>query len=227
MIVSKYEAGLKTRYEVSKSYDLKKISETRVNFESVYSLSLKNDRDYEKLKLLAILSPILIASFDNGNIRLNFLEETIKKSTYPYGLYPNIFDNFRIGEYLKAYESLKRDEYKEDIILREDMTLDFYFNPMPDPLLKSLVVMIDTLVEDYENRKILLNYFNKMRDDIVRNGRRSIMANGIQAFYLNKYIVVWMLDLIDFINKKNPGVSSLLDPIEDLVNNLKTPADIK
>ena len=53
------------------------------------------------------------------------------------------------------------------------------------------------------------------------------MANGIQAFYLNKYIVVWMLDLIDFINKKNPGVSSLLDPIEDLVNNLKTPADIK
>lgn len=227
MIVSKYEAGLKTRYEVSKSYDLKKISETRVNFESVYSLSLKNDRDYEKLKLLAILSPILIASFDNGNIRLNFLKETIKKSTYPYGLYPNIFDNFRIGEYLKAYESLKRDEYKEDIILREDMTLDFYFNPMPDPLLKSLVVMIDTLVEDYENRKILLNYFNKMRDDIVRNGRRSIMANGIQAFYLNKYVVVWMLDLIDFINKKNPSVSSLLEPIEDLVNNLKTPADIK
>ena len=227
MIVSKYEAGLKTRYEVSKSYDLKKISETRVNFESVYSLSLKNDRDYEKLKLLEILSPILIASFDNGNIRLNFLKETIKKSTYPYGLYPNIFDNFRIGEYLKAYESLKRDEYKEDIILREDMTLDFYFNPMPDPLLKSLVVMVDTLVEDCVNRKIFLNYFDKMRDDIVRNGRRSILANGIQAFYLNKYVVVWMLDLIDFINKKNPGVSSLLDPIEDLVNNLKTPADIK
>ncbi len=88
-------------------------------------------------------------------------------------------------------------------------------------------MIVDTLIEDDSNRKELLKYFDKMRDDIVINGRRSIIANGIEAFYLNKYVVVWMLELIELIKTKKPGASRFLGPIFDLVSNLKTPADIK
>ena len=86
--------------------------------------------------------------------------------------------------------------------------------------------MVDNLILDDKNRKELLKYFDKMRDDIVINGRRSILANGIQAFYLNKYVVVRMLELIDFIKKSNPKSNPYLKAIEDLVNKLKTPRDI-
>ena len=83
--------------------------------------------------------------------------------------------------------------------------------------------MIDSLIEDKNNRKNLLKYFDKMRDDIVINGRRSIIANGIQAFYLNKYVVVWIIDLINFIKENNPDSYKYLQAIFDLINNLKTP----
>ena len=62
-----------------------------------------------------------------------------------------------------------------------------------------------------------------MRDDIAINGRRSIIANGIQAFYLNKYVVAWIIDLINFIKENNPDSYKYLQPIFDLINNLKTP----
>lgn len=70
-------------------------------------------------------------------------------------------------------------------------------------------------------------YFKEIRDDIVINGRRSILANGIQAFYLSKYVVVWMLDLISFIKEKNPGAFKYLLPIYKLASNLKTPRNLK
>ncbi len=83
--------------------------------------------------------------------------------------------------------------------------------------------MVDALIEDDSNRQMLLQYFDQMRDDIVINGRRSILANGIQAFYLNKYLVVWMLDLINFIKENDPDSYKYLQAIFDLINNLKTP----
>ena len=83
--------------------------------------------------------------------------------------------------------------------------------------------MVDSLIEDDKNRKTLLKFFAKMRNDIVINGRRSILANGIQAFYLNKYVVVWALELFDFIKENKTDTSKFLEPIYDLTNNLKTP----
>ena len=43
-------------------------------------LIFPNDIESKRLKLLVILSPIFIASFDNGTYELEFLKNTIKKS---------------------------------------------------------------------------------------------------------------------------------------------------
>lgn len=223
MILSKFEKGKKTSFEISDGYDFKKYSESESKIENVFSLSLTNDVDDEKLRLLVILSPIFIAAFDNGSYELEFLKKTIENSAYPYGLYPNFFENFDKIQYLKAYEDSNKQIVTEDIRLREDNTIDFYFNPIKDSYLKSLVVMVDSLIEDDKNRKTLLKFFAKMRNDIVINGRRSILANGIQAFYLNKYVVVWALELFDFIKENKTDTSKFLEPIYDLTNNLKTP----
>lgn len=227
MILTKFENGKKISYQVTGEYGFEEISQDQSQFEDCFCLEIENDPDDEKLKLLVILSPIFIAAFDNGNVELEFLKKTIKNSSYPFALYPDFFGDFDKKEYFKAYEDKDEGKITEDIILREDKIIEFYFNSLPEAYLKSLLAMVDGLIEDDSNRRNLLHYFDQMRDDIVINGRRSILANGIQAFYLNKYVVVWMLDLFSFIQKNKADVSSFLDPIMDLVNDLKTPANIK
>lgn len=227
MILTKFENGKKISYQVTGEYGFEEISQDQSQFEDCFCLEIENDPDDEKLKLLVILSPIFIAAFDNGNVELEFLKKTIENSSYPFALYPNFFGNFDKGQYFKAYEDKDEGKITEDIILREDKIIEFYFNSLPEAYLKSLLAMVDGLIEDDSNRHNLLQYFDQMRDDIVINGRRSILANGIQAFYLNKYVVVWMLNLFAFIKENKADVSSLLDPIMDLVNSLKTPANIK
>lgn len=227
MILTKFENGKKISYQVTGEYGFEEISQDQSQFEDCFCLEIENDPDDEKLKLLVILSPIFIAAFDNGNVELEFLKKTIENSSYPFALYPDFFGDFDKKEYFKAYEDKDEGKITEDIILREDKIIEFYFNSLPEAYLKSLLAMVDGLIEDDSNRRNLLHYFDQMRDDIVINGIRSILANGIQAFYLNKYVVVWMLDLFSFIQKNKADVSSFLDPIMDLVNDLKTPANIK
>ena len=227
MILTKFENGKKISYQVTGEYGFEEISQDQSQFENCFCLEIENDPDDEKLKLLVILSPIFIAAFDNGNVELEFLKKTIENSSYPFALYPDFFGDFDKKEYFKAYEDKDEGKITEDIILREDKIIEFYFNSLPEAYIKSLLAMVDGLIEDDSNRRNLLHYFDQMRDDIVINGRRSILANGIQAFYLNKYVVVWMLDLYAFIQKNKADVSSFLDPIMDLVNSLKTPANIK
>lgn len=227
MILTKFENGKKISYQVTDEYGFEEISQDQSQFEDCFCLEIENDPEDEKLKLLVILSPIFIAAFDNGNVELEFLKKTIENSSYPFALYPDFFGDFDKKEYFKAYEDKDEGKITEDIILREDKIIEFYFNSLPEAYLKSLLAMVDSLIEDDSNRRNLLQYFDQMRDDIVINGRRSILANGIQAFYLNKYVVVWMLDLYAFIQKNKADVSSFLNPIMDLVNDLKTPANIK
>lgn len=227
MILTRFENGKKITYQVTDGYGFEQISQNQSQFEDCFCLEIENDPDDEKLKLLVILSPIFIAAFDNGSVELEFLKKTIENSSYPFALYPDFFGNFDKDQYFKAYDDKDEGKITEDIILREDNIIEFYFNSLPEAYLKSLLAMVDGLIEDDSNRRNLLQYFDQMRDDIVINGRRSILANGIQAFYLNKYVVVWMLDLYAFIQKNKADVSSFLDPIMDLVNSLKTPAKLK
>lgn len=227
MIINKVINNKKTCFIIGNDYIFEKISEKEIQFEDSFSINITNDDENEKLRLLVILSPIFIASFDNGSSKLEFLKKTIENSSYPYGLYPNFFDNFSKDSYFAEYKHWDKKSIKEDIILNHDGTIDFYINPISDSYLLSLIAMIDSLIEDDANRKDLLKYFDKMRDDIVINGRRSILANGIQAFYLNKYVVVWMLELIDFIKNNNPSQAPYLKAIENAVNELKTPRNFR
>ncbi|WP_311481214.1 hypothetical protein [uncultured Anaerococcus sp.] len=227
MILTKFKNRKKISYQVTDSYVFKEISKDQSQIEDCFCLKIQNDPMDEKLKLLVILSPIFIASFDNGRSELEFLKKTIKNSSYPFALYPHFFGDFDKDQYFKANRDRADKKITEDIILRQEGIIEFYFNSLPEAYLKSLIAMVDALIEDDSNRKILLKYFDKMRDDIVINGRRSIIANGIQAFYLNKYVLVWMLDLYDFVKENKADVLPYLDPIMALVNELKTPAKLK
>lgn len=182
--------------------------------------SFDNDKDNKRLKLLIILSPIFIASFDNGDYELEFLNNTIENSKFPYGLYPHFFDGFDKDHYRDSY---KNYDLAEDIFLTLDEKIEFYVNPMDDEYVLALKTLLEKLILDDNNLNELLIYFELIRDDIVRNGRRSILANGIQGFYLQKYVVVWMIELCNKITDQNPSLNSQLNPIFELANNLKTP----
>ncbi|WP_394012015.1 hypothetical protein [Anaerococcus cruorum] len=197
--------------------------EIKINKDFV-KYSFLNDGDNNRLRLLVTLSPIFIACFDNGNYELEFLKNTIKKSDYPYGLYPNFFEGFDKDSYFKTYENKKSNE---DIILKRDGSIDFYVNPMEEKYIIALKNLIEGLILDSEVNKYWNDYFKKMRNDIVINGRRSIIANGIQGFYLNKYVLVWMMDLCDYIKENNPNLYEDILPIYHLSSNLKTMVDSK
>lgn len=179
-----------------------------------------NDLENKRLRLLVTFSPILIASFDNGRYELEFLKNSIEKSKYPYGLYPNFFQGLSIDEYRKSY-----DKYNpvEDIFLNKENNIEFLINPMENQYLDALVSIIENVIIDPKANNYYTDYFKEIRNDIVINGRRSILANGIQGFYLSKYVVIWMIDIINFIKENNPKAYEDLKTIEFLANNLKTP----
>lgn len=187
-------------------------------------LIFPSDNKYKRLRLLVILSPIFIASFDSGERQLDFLRRTIDNSKFSYGLYPKFFENFDIDDYRKAYKDY---QVKEDIYINENNDIEFVVNPMDDSYLDSLICLIDKLIIDENNLNYFLDYFAKIRNDIVINGRRSILANGIQGFYLSKYVVVWMIDLCNHLLRENPDLLEKLNPIYSLSNNLKTISQVK
>lgn len=186
-------------------------------------LIFPNDEENNNLKLLVTLSPIFIASFDSGKNELEYLSKTIEKSKFPYGLYPHFFANFDIEEYKKAY---KNYEVEEDIYLNEQNNIEFRINPIKDIYLDALIVLIETIILDRKSNEHFTKYFAQMRDDIVRNGRRSILANGIQGFYLSKYVVVWMLDLCQYVMDHHSAKKDDIMAIYELANTLKTPSSI-
>lgn len=179
-----------------------------------------NDLEYKRLRLLVTLSPILIASFDNGYNELEFLKNSIKKSKFQYGLYPNFFQGFSIEEYRKSYENYNS---AEDIFLNKENNIEFIINPMDNQYINALTSIIENVIIDPKANCFYTDYFKEIRNDIVINGRRSILANGIQGFYLSKYVVVWIIDIVNFIKENNPDTSKDLEIIENLTNNLKTP----
>lgn len=179
-----------------------------------------NDLEYKRLRLLVILSPILIASFDNGSYELEFLKNSIEKSKFPYGLYPNFFQDFSIENYRKSYENYNS---AEDIFLNKENEIELIINPMENQYIDSLARIIESIIIDPKANSFYTDYFKEIRNDIVINGRRSILANGIQGFYLSKYVVVWMIDIVNFIKENNPDAYKDLVLIENLTNNLKTP----
>lgn len=187
-------------------------------------LIFPNDGDNNNLKLLVTLSPVFIASFDSGKNELEFLKQTIEKSRFPYGLYPNFFSDFDIDDYRKAY---KNYEVEEDIFLNEQNNIEFRINPFDDIYLNSLIALIEGIILDEKSNEYFTKYFDQMRDDIVRNGRRSILANSIQGFYLSKYVVVWMLDLCQYVMDHHPAKKDDLMAIYELTNTLKTPSSNK
>ena len=102
--------------------------------------------------------------------------------------------------------------------------IEFRINPLDDIYLNGLVSLIEVLILDEKSNAYFTDYFKKMRDDIVINGRRSILDNGIQGFYLSKYLVVWMIDLCDYVINISPEKRDDIKAIYSLANNLKTPS---
>lgn len=181
-------------------------------------INIENDENNEILKLLIILSPIFITIFDNSTC-LNFFRENLSKSNFPYGLYPTFFEGFSKDSYFDFY---KDHDKNEDIILNFDNTIDFTINYVKDMYLFSLLALMEVLFEKYTRRR-LLTYFKKIRNDIVINGRRSILANDIYAFYLSKYLVNWGLDLMRIAKYKDYKRYLLIRPTYKLTNSLKRP----
>ncbi|MDY3005421.1 hypothetical protein HV819_02525 [Anaerococcus sp. AGMB00486] len=209
----------KNSFEIRKN--LKKLSYYKFgesNESDRIKLLIENDKDDEILRLLVILSPIFITIFDNSN-DLSFFKEYLKHSNFTYGLYPNFFEGFDRDKYFEFY---KGHEKNEDIVLNFDNTIVFTINYIEDKYIVSLIALIEVLFNKY-NRRVLIDYFKEIRNDIVINGRRSILANDIYAFYLSKYLINWALDLMKIVRYKDKKNFELIRPIYELSNNLKRP----
>lgn len=177
---------------------------------------IKSDEDYKNLKLLVILSPIFLACFDSSKEELLYFRENLETSNFTYALYPKFFP-FSEKDYRAFYENV---ENREDIYLNENKEIEFSLNPLLDKYILSLAYLIEKLIVDEKNKNALLDYFDQIRDDIVINGRRSILANGIQAFYLSKYVLVWALIFCENLMKEKEG-EIFLNPIYERINSLK------
>lgn len=214
--------SLEIPYQDSKSLkkSLKEISCKKDYLKEIKFIIPCSD-DLTRLKLLVTLSPIFIACFDSSKSELEYFIEKIGESNFSYGLYPNFF-SFDENVYRKFYAENK---IKEDIYLTEDRDIIFSLNPLDDKYILALAYLLEKLIIDDCNREKLNDYFAKIRDDIVINGRRSIIANGIQAFYLSKYVVVWMLIFCEDLMETYEDARFFLDPIYEKINKLKRACD--
>lgn len=216
------DSSLEIPYQDSKSLknSLKDISCKKDCLKEVKFIIPCGD-DLTRLKLLVTLSSIFIACFDSSKSELEYFIEKIEESNFSYGLYPNFF-SFDEDSYRKFYD---KNDMKEDIYLTEDRDIIFSLNPLDDKYITALAYLIEKLIIDDCNKENLVDYFAEIRDDIVINGRRSILANGIQAFYLSKYVVIWMLILCEGLMEKYEDARFFLDPVYEKINNLKRVGD--
>ncbi|MDD7382979.1 MAG: hypothetical protein SOZ89_01260 [Peptoniphilaceae bacterium] len=191
------------------------------NYESDFEIKFEiDDFAEEKIKLLVTLSPIFNAIFDNGkkDEYCSFLKDLSKKSKYEYALYDNFFSDFN----LKNIE--KNTTEFEDINIKDGF-ICFKFNNLANKYILGLVSMIETLVLNTSQRKLLLNYFKDLSDVIVKNSRRAVISNGNRAFILSKYVVVWFMELVKIIRIKFPDNYKYVKAIENLNLNLKLPKE--
>lgn len=216
------DSSLEIPYQDSKSLkkSLKEISCNKDSLKEIKFIIPCGD-DLTRLELLVTLSPIFIACFDSSKSELEYFIEKIGESNFSYGLYPNFF-SFDKDSYRKFYD---KNDMKEDIYLTEDKNIIFSINPLDDKYITALSYLLEKLIIDDCNREKLTDYFAKMRDEIVINGRRSILANGIQAFYLSKYVVVWMLILCEGLMETYEDARFFLNPIYEKTNKLKRVGD--
>lgn len=216
------DSTLEIPYQDSRSIkeSLKEISCNKDSLREIKFIIPCGD-DLTSLELLVTLSPIFIACFDSSKSELEYFKEKIDKSNFSYGLYPNFF-SFNENAYRKFHSE---NDIKEDIYLTEDRDIIFSLNPLDDKYILALAYLLDKLIIDNCNREKLTDYFAKIRYDIVINGRRSILANGIQAFYLSKYVVVWMLIFCEGLMETYEDARFFLDPIYEKINNLKRACD--
>ena len=214
-----YQYNAKDVFELDNKLKVKDFSKLeKTSEEEKIIINFKNDKENETLRLLVILSPIFITIFDNST-NLEFFRENLEKSNFKYGLYPNFFEDFSKEKYFEFYENHKKIE---DIILNKDESIDFTINYIENKYILALLAMIEVIFSKY-NRKNLINYFKEIRNDIVINGRRSILANDIYAFYLSKYLVNWALDLMKIARYKDEKRYFYIKEIYKLTNNLKRP----
>ncbi|MDU2829605.1 MAG: hypothetical protein E7C03_03890 [Anaerococcus sp.] len=225
MIVKIFENNKLYQYQAKNVFDLDKKLKNKdfsklekTNQKEKIILNFKNDKENETLRLLVILSPIFITIFDNST-NLEFFRENLGKSNFEYGLYPNFFEDFSKEKYFEFY---KNHEKFEDIILNEDDSIDFTINLLENKYILALASLIEVIFSKY-TRKNLIRYFKEIRNDIVINGRRSILANDIYAFYLSKYLVNWALDLMKIARYKDKERYLYIEEIYKLTNNLKRP----
>lgn len=214
-----YQYQAKDVFDLDKKLKNKDFSKLeKIDEKEKIIINFKNDKENETLRLLVILSPIFITIFDNST-NLEFFRENLEKSNFKYGLYPNFFEDFSKEKYFEFYENNKKIE---DIILNKDESIDFTINYIENKYILALLAMIEVIFSKY-NRKNLINYFKEIRNDIVINGRRSILANDIYAFYLSKYLVNWALDLMKIARYKDKERYFYIEEIYKLTNNLKRP----
>lgn len=225
MIVKVFKKNKLYQYQAKDVFDLDKKLKNKdfsklekTNQKEKVIINFENDKKNEILRLLVILSPIFITIFDNST-SLEFFRENLGKSNFEYGLYPNFFEDFSKEKYFEFY---KNHEKFEDIILNEDESIDFTINFLEDKYILALSSLIEVIFSKY-NRKNLIRYFKEIRNDIVINGRRSILANDIYAFYLSKYLVNWALDLMKIARYKDKERYFYIEEIYKLTNNLKRP----
>lgn len=70
----------------------------------------------------------------------------------------------------------------------------------------------------------LCNRFRDLTDSALDGGIKSIISNGLEAYYFGNYVVNWAKDLIK-IARENVGEDEkkYLVPLENLIDDLKTP----
>ena len=138
MFLEKFTGERIERFEFGPDYSLNLLetSENKSQRPAGFRISFSSDENNEKLRLLAILSPIFIASFDNGAYELEFLKKSIENSSYEFGLYPHFFKNFQKSQYLKE------DRSADDIYLSNDGFIYFSFNDLDEKYLPSLALSL-------------------------------------------------------------------------------------
>ncbi|MDO4594311.1 MAG: hypothetical protein Q4B52_02935 [Tissierellia bacterium] len=196
------------------SKEINNIDQLNINYNLIADyIEIKMERNFDKVKLLAILSPLFMTMFNSDNFSFfNFLNE---RSKYQFAIFPNFFD-FDESKYMKH---LEEDKLYEDIIYGKDII--YRINFMKDHYLTALIALLFYYIEDDKKRIELLDYFSGMKDRTVINGRRSALANGLRGFYLSKYIAVWLKDLFEEIKEEDKHYFSYIKEVYELNENLR------
>lgn len=183
----------------------------QIKDENITHYKISFDYSYENFSLLCILSPILFCIFDNSSGEYVFLRNLWNNHRYDFGIFPEIFPF--------DYDYYKKNRDENDDIYVDDK-INFTINKITKKDLFSLLILIDILILDKSMNYKLNSYFSKMRNQTIINGRRSILKNDLYAFYLSKYICVWIKEIFKIIRLLYPNEYKYLKYLNDLNEEL-------